>query len=52
MHAMPIERTIEEATEVIRSGGIVAYPTEAVWGLGFITCIELVKPAIARTAGR
>ena len=34
MHAMPIERTIEEAAEVIRSGGIVAYPTEAVWGLG------------------
>ena len=31
---MPIERTIEEAAEVIRSGGIVAYPTEAVWGLG------------------
>lgn len=31
---MPIERTIEEAAEVIRSGGVVAYPTEAVWGLG------------------
>ena len=32
---MPIERTIEEAAETIRSGGIVAYPTEAVWGLGW-----------------
>ncbi len=31
---MPIERTIEEAAEVVRSGGIIAYPTEAVWGLG------------------
>ncbi len=31
---MPIERSIEEAAETIRSGGIVAYPTEAVWGLG------------------
>ena len=31
---MAIERTIEEAAEVVRSGGIVAYPTEAVWGLG------------------
>jgi len=31
---MPIERTIEEAAEVVRSGGVVAYPTEAVWGLG------------------
>lgn len=31
---MPIERTIEEAAEVVRSGGIAAYPTEAVWGLG------------------
>ena len=31
---MPIERTIEEAAETIRSGGVVAYPTEAVWGLG------------------
>ncbi|MEL1263108.1 L-threonylcarbamoyladenylate synthase [Pseudoxanthomonas putridarboris] len=31
---MSIERTIEEAANVVRSGGIVAYPTEAVWGLG------------------
>lgn len=31
---MPTERTIEEAADVIRSGGVIAYPTEAVWGLG------------------
>lgn len=31
---MTTERTIEEAAEVVRSGGLVAYPTEAVWGLG------------------
>lgn len=26
--------TIDKACEVLRAGGIIAYPTEAVWGLG------------------
>jgi L-threonylcarbamoyladenylate synthase len=33
------------AARVIAAGGIVAYPTEAVWGLG---CAPLDRPAVAR----
>lgn len=30
----PIPFAIPEAAAVLRSGGVIAYPTEAVWGLG------------------
>ena len=26
--------TVEEAVAALRRGGVIAYPTEAVWGLG------------------
>ena len=29
-----LQMDIKKATEVVKSGGIIAYPTEAVWGLG------------------
>lgn len=31
---MPTNPTIDDAVRILRSGGIVAYPTEAVYGLG------------------
>jgi L-threonylcarbamoyladenylate synthase len=36
---------IRRAGAVIRAGGVVAYPTEAVWGLG---CDPLDAEAVAR----
>jgi L-threonylcarbamoyladenylate synthase len=36
---------IRRAGEVIRAGGVIAYPTEAVWGLG---CDPLNADAVAR----
>lgn len=32
--SMIITSSIAEITDIIRQGGVVAYPTEAVWGLG------------------
>lgn len=29
-----IERTTQEALQVLRSGGVILYPTDTVWGLG------------------
>ena len=31
---MPVRLTLAEAIVALRSGGVIAYPTEAVWGLG------------------
>lgn len=31
---MPAHLTLAEAVVALRSGGVIAYPTEAVWGLG------------------
>jgi len=28
------ELTVDTALPVLRAGGVIAYPTEAVWGLG------------------
>lgn len=39
--AMPVDR----AVDALRAGGVIAYPTEAVWGLG---CDPLNQGAVAR----
>ena len=36
---------ITVATQVVRDGGVIAYPTEAVWGLG---CDPWQRPAVER----
>jgi L-threonylcarbamoyladenylate synthase len=42
---MPPRLLIERAARVVLAGGIVAYPTEAVWGLG---CLPLERSAALR----
>ena len=37
--------SIEHAVSALRRGGVVAYPTEAVWGLG---CDPLDEAAVMR----
>src|SRR5688572_25705866 len=37
--------TLENAARAIRDGGVIAYPTEAVWGLG---CDPFDEAAVAR----
>lgn len=37
---MPTPLTIAEAAAILRRGGVLAYPTEAVWGLGCDPCDE------------
>ena len=32
--AVPTEEQLKHAIETVRQGGVIAYPTEAVWGLG------------------
>ena len=40
-----IERTTQEALQVLRSGGVILYPTDTVWGLG---CDATDPAAVAR----
>lgn len=42
---MPLSMPIHRAGRIIRAGGIVAYPTEGVWGLG---CLPHVEEAVER----
>lgn len=42
---MPLSMPIQHAGRIIRAGGVVAYPTEGVWGLG---CLPQAEPAIQR----
>lgn len=42
---MSIELSIAEAADTIRHGGVIAYPTEAVWGLG---CDPFAEAAVSR----
>lgn len=42
---MPPRLLIERAARVVLAGGVVAYPTEAVWGLG---CLPLERSAVLR----
>lgn len=37
---MSARLSIAEAAALLRAGGVVAYPTEAVWGLGCDPCVE------------
>lgn len=43
--AIPDDLAIGEAAAVLRRGGVVAYPTEAVWGLG---CDPFTEAAVLR----
>jgi L-threonylcarbamoyladenylate synthase len=40
------------ALERIRAGGLVAYPTETVWGLGADACSDVAVAALRRWKGR
>ena len=40
-----MDTAIAEAVAALRAGGIIAYPTEAVWGLG---CEPLDEAAVMR----
>lgn len=42
---MPPRLSIERAARTVLAGGVVAYPTEAVWGLG---CLPLEAEAVLR----
>jgi len=42
---MPTPLTSKEAADALRRGGVIAYPTEAVWGLG---CDPFNEPAVMR----
>lgn len=37
--------SLEAATALLRNGGVIAYPTEAVWGLG---CDPMSQPAVEK----
>jgi len=39
------QATLNEAIQILRSGGVIAYPTEGVWGIG---CDPDLEPAVAR----
>lgn len=41
----PLEADIARAVEVLRRGGVIAYPTDTVWGLG---CDASCGPAVKR----
>lgn len=43
--ALPSAAELAQAVAVLRAGGVIAYPTEAVWGLG---CDPLDAAAVAR----
>ena len=34
MTAINSDRQLAHAADIIRNGGVIAYPTEGVWGLG------------------
>lgn len=42
---MPTRLTIQQAVATLRGGGVIAYPTEAVWGLG---CDPFDETAVRR----
>lgn len=42
---MPPRLSIERAARIVQAGGVVAYPTEGVWGLG---CLPLERDAVLR----
>ena len=42
---MPAALTIDDAASLLRRGGVIAYPTEAVWGLG---CDPFDEAAVLR----
>ncbi|HKK05924.1 MAG TPA: Sua5/YciO/YrdC/YwlC family protein [Gammaproteobacteria bacterium] len=44
--APAVARAVEQAAEVLRSGGVVGYPTEAVYGLG---CDPMREASVQRT---
>jgi L-threonylcarbamoyladenylate synthase len=48
----PQEETIEEAAAIIRSGGLVAFPTETVYGLGADAMNEAAVQKIFEAKGR
>ena len=43
--AVPTKKQLEQAVETVRQGGVIAYPTEAVWGLG---CDPWNREAVCR----
>ncbi len=51
-HAKPVGEAIDAATEAVRDGGIICYPTETVYGLGGNALFGDVIRAINRSKGR
>ena len=45
---IPIETIMKEALEVLRSGGIIVYPTDTIWGIG---CDSTNPDAVAKVYG-
>ena len=43
MTAINSDRQLAHAADIIRNGGVIAYPTEGVWGLG---CDPTLEPAV------
>ena len=52
LHAVPDDASIVEASHVLRDGGLVAFPTETVYGLGAVAGNELAVRKIFEAKGR
>lgn len=49
---MKISREVQQAAAALRRGGIVAFPTETVWGIGAIYCQPKAVKKIFKAKGR
>jgi L-threonylcarbamoyladenylate synthase len=47
-----MSEAMRAAVEKVRAGGLVAYPTETVWGLGADACSEAAVASLRRWKGR
>ena len=49
---MDNERNYEQAVDILKNGGVVAFPTETVYGLGALATDELAVQKIFEAKGR